>query len=100
MRVVALPVLVAAKTALYSAMHEQGVGNTALAERLGLSEGAVRRLIDLDRCRYWRNWCGSAQATRTGRKSSCTLQPRQRGNRSYGTGSPTRYDGGCREVEN
>ena len=29
-------------------MHEQGVGNTALAERLGLSEGAVRRLIDLD----------------------------------------------------
>ena len=45
---VALPVLVAAKIALYGAMHEQGVGNTALAERLGLSEGAVRRLIDLD----------------------------------------------------
>ena len=36
---VALPVLVAAKIALYDAMHEQGVGNTALAER---------RLIDLD----------------------------------------------------
>ena len=30
---VALPVLVAAKIALYGAMHEQGVGNTALAER-------------------------------------------------------------------
>ena len=45
---VALPVLVAAKIALYGAMHEQGVSNTALAERLGLSEGAVRRLIDLD----------------------------------------------------
>ena len=45
---VALPVLVAAKIALYGAMHEQGIGNTALAERLGLSEGAVRRLIDLD----------------------------------------------------
>ena len=45
---VALPVLVAAKIALYGAMHEQGVSNTVLAERLGLSEGAVRRLIDLD----------------------------------------------------
>ena len=44
----ALPVLVAAKIALYGTMHEQGVSNTALAERLGLSEGAVRRLIDLD----------------------------------------------------
>ncbi len=29
-------------------MCSQGVGNTALAGRLGLSEGAVRRLIDLD----------------------------------------------------
>ena len=45
---VALPVLVAAKIALYGAMHGQGVSNTALAARLGLSEGAVRRLIDLD----------------------------------------------------
>ena len=30
------------------AMRAQGVGNTALAARLGLTEGAVRRLIDLD----------------------------------------------------
>ena len=45
---VALPVLVVAKIALYGATHEQGVDNTAIAERLGLSEGAVRRLIDLD----------------------------------------------------
>ena len=29
-------------------MRAQGVGNTALAARLGLTEGAVRRLIDLD----------------------------------------------------
>ena len=29
-------------------MHRQGIGNTALAARLGVSEGAVRRLIDLD----------------------------------------------------
>ena len=45
---VALPALAAAKIALYGAMRAQGVGNTALAGRLGLSEGAVRRLIDLD----------------------------------------------------
>ena len=45
---VALPALVAAKTALYGAMRAQGVGNTALAERLGISEGAVRRLVDPD----------------------------------------------------
>ncbi len=45
---VALPVLMAAKIALYGAMRAQGVGNTALAARLGHTEGAVRRLIDLD----------------------------------------------------
>ena len=47
-RVVALPVLVAAKIALYAAMRAQKVSNTALAGRLGLTEGAVRRLVDLD----------------------------------------------------
>ena len=45
---VPLPALSAAKIALYGAMRAQGVGNTALAVRLSLSEGAVRRLIDLD----------------------------------------------------
>ena len=45
---IALPALVAAKIALYGAMHARGVDNTALAARLGLSEGAVRRLINLD----------------------------------------------------
>ena len=45
---VPLPALVAAKSALYCAMRTQGVGNTALAKRLGVSEGAVRRLIDPD----------------------------------------------------
>ena len=29
-------------------MRAEGIGNTALAARLGLSEGAVRRLLDLD----------------------------------------------------
>lgn len=45
---VVLPALVAAKTALYREMRAQGIGNTVLAERLQITEGAVRRLIDLD----------------------------------------------------
>jgi antitoxin HicB len=43
-----LPPLIAAKLALYQAMWEAGLTAVALAERLGLSEGAVRRLLDLD----------------------------------------------------
>lgn len=46
--VVILPALVAAKLALYQAMHEQGVSNVALAGQLGIMEGTVRRLLDLD----------------------------------------------------
>jgi antitoxin HicB len=40
--------LVAAKLILRAAMREEGVSNVALASRLGLSEGAVRRLVDPD----------------------------------------------------
>jgi antitoxin HicB len=40
--------LVAAKLALGAAMREKGVSNVGLAQRLGLSEGAVRRLVDPD----------------------------------------------------
>ncbi|MDR0780017.1 MAG: type II toxin-antitoxin system HicB family antitoxin [Pseudomonadales bacterium] len=40
--------LVAAKLALRSAMRAQGVSNVGLAERLGVSEGAVRRLVNPD----------------------------------------------------
>ena len=43
---VAVPPIVAAKLALYSAIRNQGVTNVALAARLGLSEGAVRRLVN------------------------------------------------------
>lgn len=43
---VAVSPIVAAKLALYTAMREQGVTNVALAERLGLQENAVRRLVD------------------------------------------------------
>ena len=38
--------IVAAKLALYAAMREQGITNVALADRLGLQENAVRRLLD------------------------------------------------------
>lgn len=46
--VVAPPPLVSAKLALYQAMREAGITRVALGERLGVSEGAVRRLLDLD----------------------------------------------------
>lgn len=45
---ISLPTLVAAKLALYEAMREAGVSNAELGRRLNLSEGAVRRLVDLD----------------------------------------------------
>lgn len=43
-----LPPLAAAKLALFSAMREEGASNVALAKRLGVSEAAVRRLVDPD----------------------------------------------------
>ena len=46
--VVILPALVAAKLALYQAMREQDFSNVALAGQLGVLEGTVRRLLDLD----------------------------------------------------
>ena len=46
--VVSVPAVVAAKLALYTAMRRQGISKVALAERLGLSEGAVRKLCDPD----------------------------------------------------
>ena len=41
-----VPLIVAAKLTLYTAMREQRLTNVALAARLGLSEGAVRRLVN------------------------------------------------------
>ena len=46
--IIELPPLVAAKLALYEAMREKGLSQVALAERLGVSEAVVRRLLDLD----------------------------------------------------
>ena len=46
--VVPLPALPAAKVALYGAMRAECVSNSELAARLGVTEGAVRRLLDLE----------------------------------------------------
>jgi antitoxin HicB len=43
-----VPVLVAAKLALYEAMRAVSLSNVELGRRLDISEGAVRRLLDLD----------------------------------------------------
>ena len=45
---VAVPPIVAAKLALYNAMRREGLTRVALAGRLGLSEGAVRKLLNPD----------------------------------------------------
>jgi antitoxin HicB len=46
--VISVPTLIAAKLALYEAAREASVSNVELGRRLGISEVAVRRLLDLD----------------------------------------------------
>lgn len=41
-----VPLLIAAKLTLYTAMREQQITNVALAAKLGLYESAVRRIVD------------------------------------------------------
>jgi antitoxin HicB len=48
-RTVALPSLIAAKVALYSAMRDRGVSIIELARRLGIAESTMKRILDLDR---------------------------------------------------
>ena len=48
MELVPLPPVIAAKLALYTAMRAEGITKVALAARLGLSEAAVRKLLDPD----------------------------------------------------
>ncbi len=43
---VAPDAVVAAKATLWQAMRDDGVGNSALAKRLGVTESAVRHLLD------------------------------------------------------
>ena len=45
---VAVPPIVAAKLALYTAMRKQAITAEELADRLGLSEDAVRKVMDPD----------------------------------------------------
>jgi len=45
---VPLPPAVAAKLAIYQAMHDQEVSQLELAERLGCDARQVRRILDLD----------------------------------------------------
>lgn len=45
---VIVPPLVSAKLALYQAMCEAQITRVALSKRLGVSEGVIRRLLDLD----------------------------------------------------
>ncbi len=46
--IVAVPAVVAAKLALYAAMHEQRITKVEIAGRLGISESAVRKLTNPD----------------------------------------------------
>ena len=46
---VAIPPVPAAKLALYTAMRQQGITKSALADRLNIDESAVRKLLDPDR---------------------------------------------------
>ena len=46
--IVAVPAVVAAKLALYSAMRDQRITKVEIARRLGISESAVRKLTDPD----------------------------------------------------
>jgi len=45
-RLVPVPLWIAGKLALYLAMREQGITNSALARRLGVRETVVRRMLD------------------------------------------------------
>lgn len=47
-RLIAVPTVVAAKLALHQAMQAEGMTKVALAARLGLTEGAVRKLLNPD----------------------------------------------------
>lgn len=47
-RMVIVPLLQAAKLALYQAMRAQRLNTVSLGERLGRQEGEIRRMLDLD----------------------------------------------------
>ena len=48
-----VPALAAAKLSVYTAMRQQGISNAALAQQLGLSEAAVKKLVHPDFLTPW-----------------------------------------------
>ena len=47
-RMVSVPFRITGKLALYLSMREQGISNSELARRIGVSETVVRRMLDPD----------------------------------------------------
>ncbi len=47
-RLIAVPLWIAPKLALYLALRDQGISNSELARRLGVRETIVRRMLDPD----------------------------------------------------
>src|ERR1700733_9979385 len=47
-RLIAVPLWIAPKVALYRALQEKGISNSELARRLGVRETIVRRMLDPD----------------------------------------------------
>jgi antitoxin HicB len=47
-RLISVPLWIAPKVALYRALQEQGISNSELARRMGVSETIVRRMLDPD----------------------------------------------------
>lgn len=45
-RLIAVPLWIAGKLAVYQAMQEAGITNVELAKRLGVTESVVRRILD------------------------------------------------------
>ena len=53
LELVAVAPMAAAKLALYAAMREEGLTRESLAEKLGLTEATVKRLLEPDRHSPW-----------------------------------------------
>lgn len=71
-----LDLVTSAKLALASEMARQGISNVALAERLGVTEKVVRRLLDPDhRCRIDRL---EAALAALGQRLSLVVEPATR----------------------
>ena len=66
-----LPVLILAKLALMRRMHETGTSKVELARLLGVSEGAVRRLLRFDHRSHIGRIEAALRASARGSRCSC-----------------------------